>query len=299
MQRNSTAIAGALVIDKPVGPTSHDVVAQLRRQLALRQVGHTGTLDPFASGVLLVAVGYATRLVEYTHDWEKIYDTTITLGATSATDDRTGHIAAQSVSAPPARAHLQSVLAHFTGTLQQRPSQYAAVKVGGKKLYEYARAGQEITAPPRTVVVHEILLQKYSYPQLHLRVRCSTGTYIRALARDIGEALATGGYVQSLRRLAIGPFVVEDAVAPESITPTTLKNHLLPPSALVPQLPQVVLAAAALVRFRQGQAIPIPQNVQGDSLCMIMDDAGRLVGIARLDSVAGALRPEKIFNETS
>lgn len=297
MPTNSTTSPGLLVINKPVGPTSHDIVAQLRRQLAIQRIGHTGTLDPFASGVLLVAVGQATRLTEYAHDFSKTYETAITLGTVSTTDDPTGILTPHSPSTIPALTEVQKILTAFTGTIQQRPPHYAAVKIKGKKLYEYARAGQKVVAPTRQVTIHEIALQHYQYPHLSLRVHCSTGTYIRALARDIGEALGTGGYAESLRRIAIGPFTLAQAIAPEHLSQSNLSECLLLPHSLVQHLPSLILVPSDLTRFCQGQSVLIPSGVPSNArLVVILATQENIVGIARVDSIQGVLWPEKIVS---
>lgn len=287
--------SGVLVIDKPVGPTSHDIVVQLRRQLNVPQIGHSGTLDPFASGLLLVAVGSATRLIEYTHGFAKTYEAVIALGAESTTDDTTGTLTEHIVKVPPTKEDIEKVLARFTGNLQQQPPRYAAIKVGGKKLYEYARQSQSITIPPRAVVIHEISLQHYTYPHLALSARVSSGTYIRALARDIGEALGTGGYASQLRRTAIGPFSLRQATAPERLTATSLATHLLPAQALVAHLVPLTLTPAEQQRFRQGQAVPLPQKAVNETLVAIVDGTHRLLGIGRVDPSTHLVRPEKVI----
>lgn len=259
MKENTATVSGVLNINKPAGITSHDVVNEVRRITGQRRVGHAGTLDPFATGVLLVGINAATKLLARTHAWPKIYDVTVVLGAVSDTDDGTGHITPVIASLPAVRQakakqsrsslgsprlasgeprddEIQEVLRQFIGTIQQIPPQYAAIKVKGKKLYEYARAGETVARETRRVTIHTINVLSYNYPELRLKVTCSTGTYIRALARDVGTTLGIGGYAAHLTRLAIGPFTVADAVALEQLTATTWQQYLLSGETLLRHL---------------------------------------------------------------
>lgn len=205
---------GFLLIDKPAGMTSHDVVDVVRRQTGERRVGHAGTLDPFATGLLIVGVGrQATKRLSEFLKMDKEYEAVVRFGTTSDTDDRTGVIFL-----PPSegrggieRGDVDLALKKFTGPIQQLPPIYSAKKVAGRKMYELARAGKDVPRKPTTVTIHALDVLGYDWPLLRLRVRCSSGTYIRALARDLGEALGVGGLLEELRRTAIGPYRVEDA----------------------------------------------------------------------------------------
>jgi tRNA pseudouridine55 synthase len=204
---------GFLLVDKPRDWTSHDVVAKLRGITGIRKIGHAGTLDPMATGLLVVGIGRATKQLASITGQTKAYEAEITLGAVSDTDDAEGAVTPRQHVHEPELADVVRALEGFQGTLQQLPPAYAAIKHQGRKLYELARAGREVPREPRTVVVHELILDTYSWPRVQFRCVVSKGTYIRALARDIGEQLECGGYLSALRRTAIGNFDVSDAVS--------------------------------------------------------------------------------------
>lgn len=217
---------GFLLVDKPVGPTSHDVVDVARRALRTRKVGHAGTLDPFASGLLILAVGRMTKEISKFVGLDKAYLAKLKLGASSDTMDRTGVIAEQKDCAPVSREAFEAALEKFRGEIDQVPPMYSAKKIGGKKLYELAREGKEVERAPVRVTVHELELISYAWPFAEIRTRVSSGTYIRALADDLGKSLACGAYLEELRRTKIGPHDVKDAVAPKDIALTSLRISL-------------------------------------------------------------------------
>lgn len=203
-----------LNINKPVGPTSHDIVDQVRRETDERRVGHAGTLDPFAEGVLLILVGKedTKRQSEFLH-MDKTYETNLVLGASSDTDDKTGIIAPNPSSTRPSENKIRNALALFMGSIDQVPPAYSAVKIKGKKAYEIARRGETPVLAPKKVTVHSITLLSYAWPLLSLRIHCSSGTYIRAIARDLGNALGCGAYLDSLIRTRIGPYSLNDSLS--------------------------------------------------------------------------------------
>ena len=218
-------ISGFLLVDKPTGPTSHDIVDVVRRALKTRRVGHAGTLDPFATGLLILAVGKATKEISKFVGLDKTYEAAIRLGATSDTMDRTGVIEAMACGVV-GEAAVDGILEKFRGGQLQTPPMYSAKKVGGKKLYELAREGKEIEREPVKITVHELELLSYDWPYLKIRARVSSGTYIRALAHDIGQALGCGAYPEELRRTRVGDFDVTNAVAPERVTLTDPRIRL-------------------------------------------------------------------------
>jgi tRNA pseudouridine55 synthase len=223
---------GFLLIDKPPGITSHDVIDRLRRTTGVRRIGHAGTLDPFATGLLLVGVGGSatTRLSEFA-GMDKEYEGTAVLGAASDTQDGTGTIAARPGAEMPTEAALRSAMDGFIGRISQVPPMFSAKKVAGKKLYELARQGKEVRREPVEIVVRSLELLGYEPPRFSFRVRCSSGTYVRTLAHDIGAALGAGAYLESLRRTAIGPYRVEDAAALADLTPDDWPTRLFSPSS--------------------------------------------------------------------
>ena len=222
-------MTGFLLIDKPAGVTSHDVVDAIRRATGEKRVGHAGTLDPFATGLLLVGVGReATREFPKLVGLDKAYDGTLVLGAISDTQDGTGKIIPSPLPTPPTLLTLQSALPKFTGPLKQVPPMYSAKKQGGKKLYELARQGIEVERPPVDIVIHALELLSFEPPRATVRVRCSSGTYIRTLAHDIGQFLDCGAYLETLRRTSIGPFDLGEATPLGDITKESVENGLVP-----------------------------------------------------------------------
>jgi tRNA pseudouridine55 synthase len=220
--------SGFLLIDKPAGMTSHDVVDRVRRITGERTVGHAGTLDPFATGLLIVGVGRpATKEFQKLVGLDKEYEATFTFGVTSDTDDRMGKIEVKSGAWKVERLQIERALLEFTGDIKQIPPAYAAIKIGGKKMYEAAREGNPLKAEAREVTIHEfVLLGQSDASHARFRIACSSGTYIRALARDLGAALGVGGYVEELRRTKIGSFSVSDAVPLSSLSKENWTAHL-------------------------------------------------------------------------
>jgi tRNA pseudouridine55 synthase len=298
-------VTGLLPVDKPVGPTSHDVVARARRALGERRVGHAGTLDPFASGLLLVCVGTTTRLVEYLHDLDKTYEAEARLGVTTETDDPEGQVLAESeawrgLTGEAIRASLRAQL----GTRLQQPPVYSARKVGGEAAHRMARRGEPVELAATPVTVHEVDLMDVDLPRLRFRVRCGTGTYIRAMARDLGEALGCGAHLTALRRTAIGPFQVAEALPAADLEPgnrDAVLRHLLPARDAVRHLPVVEVDEDQERRLRLGQRVEggwwaSPESSpdappEGHPLALVRGDV--LVGIGAREE--GRLRPRKIL----
>ncbi len=225
---------GLIVIDKPAGPTSMAICAGIRARLRRGgapkrvRVGHGGTLDPFATGVLVVMVGKATRLCDRVMAGEKEYVAEADLAATSATDDPEGARTPVPIARIPTEADVRRAASGFHGRIMQKPPAYSAIKVGGRRAYDLARAGRPPELPARPVVVHEIAIEAYHWPILKLRVRCGKGVYIRSLARDLGAALGCGGMLTSLRRTRVGPFTIDQARPPGSLPDPLREEHLLP-----------------------------------------------------------------------
>jgi tRNA pseudouridine55 synthase len=216
--RGDGGLDGFLIVHKPVGPTSHDIVALVRRVLKTRRVGHAGTLDPLAEGVLPIALGRATRLLQELTDADKEYQAEILLGRTTTTDDAEGEVTAQKSLPPLDVPELAAVLERFRGTIMQVPPAFSAVKVAGRRAYELARAGEAATVASRPVTISEIEILSWEQPLLCIRVRCSKGTYIRSLARDVGEAIGTGASLQALVRTRVGSFDRSSAITLEQLT---------------------------------------------------------------------------------
>jgi tRNA pseudouridine55 synthase len=221
-------ISGFLLIDKPAGITSHDVIDRLRKITGIRRIGHGGTLDPFATGLLVVGIGRATKALAAYNGSGKTYEATAVLGASSDTQDLTGQIVATEGAVMPDRTALEAALEKFRGDIIQTPPMYSAKKVGGKKLYELAREGKTIERKPVRIRINALTLLDYAPPRFSFMVTCSGGTYIRTLANDIGDSLGVGAYLEKLRRTAIGALSIDQAMRLESVTKETWRESLVP-----------------------------------------------------------------------
>ncbi len=305
------SLIGALNINKSAHITSHDVVYEVRKIINNKsiKVGHAGTLDPFATGVLLVLIGPANRLMEYIHLLPKTYQTEITLGAASDTDDLTGKITKAKNQNKISKAKIQKTLKSFIGSIQQTPPIYSAKKVAGKKLYELARAGQINTALAKagdrtqTITIHSIDILQYEYPILKLEVTCGSGTYIRSLARDIGISLHTNAYVSKLIRTAIGPvkqfsdqqFIIKNSTQLNQLTNKNLISHLLPPEKLVAHLPSVTLSKNNVAQLINGQKIEWGTKLPTNKPLALFDQKNSIIGIGSYNAENALLSPNKIL----
>ena len=288
---------GLLVLDKPAGVTSHTAANRVRRLLGASRAGHAGTLDPLASGVLLVGLGRATRLLEYLVGHDKEYRARIRLGEVRDTLDREGRV----LEARPVPAltpgQIEEALARFRGALTQVPPAHSAIKVNGAPLYRAARRGEAVQAPPRRVEIRRLELLEWAPPDLTVTVECSKGTYIRSLARDLGEALATGGTLWELVRLRSGRFSLAQAV-PLSVLEAegeSARSRLLPPEEMVRDLPAVALDDEALEALTSGQAVGAAGEGP-DGEVAVFGAAGELYAVAR--RAEGGLRPVKVFRSS-
>lgn len=292
---NPDACDGLLVFDKPGGVTSRDAVnAALRWFPRGTRMGHTGTLDPLATGVLVLCLGAATRLTEYVQRMGKTYRAGVHLGARSDTDDADGAITAVDAAAPDA-ATVTACLAGFVGDIEQTPPAYSAAKVAGRRAYDLARQGQDVDLRPRRVHIYGIDVLRYAYPQLELEVRCGKGTYIRSLARDLGDRLGCGALIQTLRRTRVGPFTTDDAV-PMDADAATARARLRPLEEAVAELPRVVLSNDKTRRLCQGQAVPCDApDADAKGVVAVHTASGRLAATATFDPVRRVLRPDKVF----
>ena len=283
---------GIVIVDKPQGWTSQDVTARLRRVYATRRIGHGGTLDPMATGVLPVFVGRATRGVEFFEHAEKTYETLLLLGRTTDTQDVTGTVLAEkTVHLSP--ADIEKVLPRFRGDILQVPPMYSALKVNGKKLYELARKGQEVERQPRPITVFELTNLGFDGTRLSLRVRCSKGTYIRTLCQDIGEALGCGGCMEALRRVRAGEYGIEDAVPLEQLLESeTPEQYLRGLDTMFAHCPAVTLTPNQEKRCRNGNPFssPLPQGTY-----RAYSQSGEFLMLARVED--GVMTTIKSFFE--
>ncbi|HEX6579706.1 MAG TPA: tRNA pseudouridine(55) synthase TruB [Actinomycetota bacterium] len=264
-----TAAEGLLLVDKPAGITSHDVVDSVRRTLATKKVGHAGTLDPMATGLLLIGVGRATRLLRFLGDLAKTYEGTLRLGVETDTLDADGDVIRES-SVDVTKEQVGVAMRALVGESLQRPPAYSAVKVGGRKLYEAARAGERLEAEPRPISVETFELISFEPPDATFRVVCSGGTYIRVLAADVGAAVSTGAHLTTLRRTAIGPYRVEDAATPDSA------GDPFPIEAAVGHLPRLDLDAHEAAAASHGRPLG-PAGLTGPY--GVFGPNGRLIGV--------------------
>jgi tRNA pseudouridine55 synthase len=280
-----------VLVDKPAGMTSHDVVQRVRRALGTRAAGHTGTLDPFATGLLIVLLGRATRLARFVEGRPKQYLATARLGVQTATDDLTGDVIASSAPDDIPEMRVREELASLRGTRLQRPPQYSAKHVDGERSYRRARRGESVELAESRVTIHEIELVDYQPPELSFRAAVSAGTYIRAIARDLGTQLGVGAHLTALRREAIGSLRVEDAVTLEQLGPAAV----LPARAVLADLPQVDLDETARKAIAHGRPVAdseaAGQRSSGAVVALVA--AGELVAVAR--SEEGWLRPTVVL----
>ena len=248
---------GVLVVDKPAGPTSHDVVDRVRRALKTRRAGHTGTLDPFATGVLAVCVGKATRLARFLAGGVKEYRATVRLGFATSTDDATGDPVGPARPVTLNEAQVRAACAALVGDLLQVPPAYSAKRVAGRRLYEMARRGEAVERDASRVTIDAIDVLRFDDDRLEIEVRCSPGTYVRALARDLGESLGVGGHLESLRRTRTGGFDLTRAVSWEEL-PSVGSERLIPSSRLLGELPAVKVGLQGLAALQHGRDLARP-----------------------------------------
>ncbi len=291
------APAGVLVVDKPGGMTSHDVVNRVRRAFGTKQVGHAGTLDPMATGVLVVCLGDATRVIEYLDTEPKEYVAGVVFGVTTDSQDTTGQVVEERGSVGLTREALEDVLTRFRGELQQVPPMVSAVHHEGKRLYELARRGVEVERAARAITVHSLTLEGFEpgdRASAMLRVVCSSGTYVRALAHDIGAALGCGGAMCSLRRTRVGRYGVEGACSVEAIVGADARSCVVVSIAeALSHLPSAALDESGLDRIAHGQDVEAPPAWPADALGVFLDPSGQAVAVGR--RAAGRLQPNKVF----
>jgi tRNA pseudouridine55 synthase len=301
---------GILVVDKPAGPTSHDVVDRVRRAIGVRRIGHTGTLDPFATGVLPLVVGRATRLAQFLTATDKAYDATIRLGIATDTYDITGRLAGaaagepEAVRAPgaalPDRAAVEQALAAFVGTYSQAPPPFSAKKIDGVRAYVRARQGMPVDPKPVVVSAYELALESAEAGVIRVRIRCSAGFYVRALAHALGERLGIGAHLEALRRTGSGGFDIGQAIALECLEREgpAAARRLLPLSGALPHLPAVTLTESGVRHAIHGMALsgndflaPAAPSWAAPGPVRLVGPDGRLVAIAKRSGAADVLHP--------
>lgn len=285
--------AGLLLVDKPEGPSSHDVVSALRKAVGVRRVGHTGTLDPFASGLLLLCVGWVTRLAEYLTSLPKVYRGVIRLGVSTDTDDCTGSIIETNSDWERLdRDRVQAALDRQLGEIEQVPPAYSAKKVAGRRAYAVARQGGAPQLAARPVMIRRLSIRDFSPPDVSIELECSSGTYVRAVARDLGASLAVGAHLAALRRVRVGLFEVEDAI---ELSPTSNRDDIIeqlrPPEVAVAHLERADLDRASIGDLLHGRPVVWRGTVAGP---VAAHHAGKLIAVAGVRD--GQLWPLKVFS---
>lgn len=293
-------VSGVLVIDKPIGLTSHDVVQIIRRGTGIRRAGHTGTLDPRASGVLVVLVGPAVRLSEYVSASDKRYQATIRLGGTTNTYDAEGVVTSTVSADHITEEKFNEILQTFTGEIEQVPPPYSAVKVKGRKAYEMARKGEEVNIEPRKIQVYSLEILEWVPPEVVIDAYCSSGTYVRSLANDIGKALGTGAYLIGLRRTRSGRFTLRESVPlrklKEAFEAGDWYKYLIPAADALGDWPMVELDADQVDLVRHGHRIPAQPD--SDEWARAISQQGDLVALLKFYPDTSEWQPRKVFFQT-
>lgn len=271
---------GVVAIDKPAGVSSRGVVDVVARCLGTKSVGHAGTLDPLARGIVVVCVGQATRLVDFVHALPKQYAGEFLLGRSSPSDDLETEITLEEDPAQPSHAEVATAIGQFRGDILQRPCDYSAVHVDGKRAYRLARKGRPLDLAPKPVRIDRLEITAYAWPRLSLEITCSSGTFVRAIGRDLAAALGTAAVMEALVRTAVGPFTLPTATPLDTLTPDLAYAALQPPAAAVAHLPQIRLTGDELDRAVRGGLIEC--GLTAESALAATDEAGCLVGILRL-----------------
>jgi tRNA pseudouridine55 synthase len=296
-RRKGRDIHGVLLLDKPAGWSSNQAVQKVRWLLQARKAGHTGTLDPFATGMLPICLGEASKTAGFMLDAAKTYEARARLGAATATGDIEGEVIRSGPVPDLDAAAIEQAMARFTGPVRQVPPMYSALKHQGQPLYKLARAGREVEREARTVTVHRLELLAWRAPDLEFRVHCSKGTYVRTLAEDLAEALGSCAHLRALRRTAVTPFREGDMVTPEELEARCAAGAeaqcLLPPDAGLAEWPVVTLDAAASARFAHGNPVPAPGSAPAN--VRVYSAAGILLGLGEV-TPANELKPRRIMN---
>jgi tRNA pseudouridine55 synthase len=296
------AISGVLVVDKPVGMTSHDVVEAIRRGTGIRRAGHTGTLDPRASGVLVILIGPAVRLSEYVSASDKRYQAIIRLGSSTDTFDADGKFVQSNQPVNVTEEQFEKILKNFEGEIEQTPPPYSAVKVGGRRAYDMARQGEEVELAPRKIQVHHLEVLEWAPPEVVVDVHCSSGTYVRSLANDIGVQLGTGAYLVGLRRTKSGRFSLRDATPlrklQEAFQAGNWYQYLIPAAEALADWPAVELNPDEVEEVRHGHRVKAAVGAEQPQLVRGVSAAGELIALmipAPGEDGSPEWQPKKVF----
>lgn len=295
----NSAVGGLLVLNKPAGISSRKLVDQVARYLPRTKVGHAGTLDPLATGILIVCVGPATRLVESVQEFAKTYQTSVRLGARSDTLDADGQIEFEPSPKVPSADEVEAAIRPLVGTVNQTPPAYSAKRIGGKRAYKLARVGQTLELAPNPVRIDRITVLEFAWPHVSLEIDCGGGTYIRSIARDLGDALGCGGYVETLVRTRTGPFTLEHALDIADLSAESIRDRLRPLLEAVPALTRIVLVPSQVEAIVQGKRLAIGDLCgSGNAISgrvALVDSEGKLIALADIDPESALCQPRKVF----
>lgn len=291
---------GILNINKASGMTSHDVVARIRKLLKQRRVGHAGTLDPAADGVLPICVGQGTRVAEYLSESGKAYRASITFGIVTDTYDAEGEVVRTADTTRLTLSWIEEALPRFLGPQMQLPPLYSAIKLQGQPAYKRMRAGEEITLEPRPIVIYRLLIHDWQPPRLTLEIECSKGTYIRSLAYDLGEQLGSGAHLSALTRTRSGPFTLEHSITLEQLATAleagNIQDYVYAPDSALQQYPALHLDAATTERVQHGNPFPYGETTEAAAeLARVYDHNGSFLAIATWDDTLHLWQPRKVF----
>lgn len=290
--------SGILNVDKPQGWTSHDVVARVRRLAGQKRAGHAGTLDPMATGVLLVCLGQATRVSEYLMEARKLYRACVRFGTATDTYDATGTVTAQATAIPASASDIAALLPRFVGRIQQVPPPYSALKLGGEPAYRRARRGEVVSQPARPVDIYEVTLRSWSPPDLEIDVLCGRGTYIRSLAHDLGLAAGSAAHLAALQRRAVGHFLVDEALSLTELAAGSeegnWRQYLHPLDEALLHYPALIVSADSAARLLHGQPIEAEAAAEGN-LRRVYGPGGQFLALVQAGAYPGTWRPHKVF----
>jgi tRNA pseudouridine55 synthase len=296
-------ISGILNIDKPQGWTSHDVVAKVRRLSRQKRVGHAGTLDPLATGVLLVCLGQATRVSEYLMRGRKVYRAAVYLGLSTDTYDADGQVTARAREVNVTLSQLEEALSAFVGRIEQTPPMYSALKHQGTPLYKLARQGKTVERKPRPIEIHDIKLLDWASPVLTIEVACSPGTYLRSLAHDLGQQLGCGAHLSGLTRLASGHFTLDEAISLDALSEAFATGQwaelIHPLDEALLDFEAITLGSQAERQIRFGQQVQGPEPSSSPSLCRAYSTEDKLIALLQYDTQTGLWQPTKVFSRES
>jgi tRNA pseudouridine55 synthase len=288
---------GVVNLNKPAGWSSRDAVDRVERFVRPAKAGHAGTLDPLASGVLVVCIEPATRLIEYLQRMPKEYRATFLLGRWSASDDIETDVVALADAVEPASEMIGAATGRFVGVIEQRPPAFSAVKVEGRRAYKLARRGEAVQLAPRKVEIYSLAIERYKYPELELSIRCSGGTYVRSLGRDLAESLGTSAVMSALVRTAVGAFRIEKALSAKGLTEAKLREHLLSPLTAIPDLPRVRLSDEQVAHAQRGGLFATEELMAGEwrgEVVAAVNERGELIALLK-EARAGFFKPSPNF----